>query len=103
MRIGRSLAMNSEKRLTRKTARKIQSDQKPRRLARKFARRRRVSGVSRMKRKRCARGAGAAAVSRSAVMPSGSCPPAREVDARVDQHVGNVADEAHDEGDQRVD
>ena len=42
--IGRSLAMNSAKRLDVNSAKKIQSDQKPRRLARKLASRRRVSG-----------------------------------------------------------
>src|SRR3954463_7058706 len=47
--MGRSLAMNSAKRLRTKRTRKIQNDQYPRRLARKFASRRRLSGESRMK------------------------------------------------------
>jgi hypothetical protein len=41
--------MNSAKRLRTKKTRKIQNDQYPRRLARKFASRRRLSGESRMK------------------------------------------------------
>ena len=46
---GLSLATNSAQRVTRKSARKIQSDQKARRLALKFWRRRRCSGVRRIR------------------------------------------------------
>jgi hypothetical protein len=48
--------MNSAKRVTKKAARKIHSDQNPRRLRQKLSSRRRVSGVILKPKKRSAAG-----------------------------------------------
>ena len=70
MTMGLSLAISSEQSEIPNSARNTHSDQKPRRLARKFLSRRRVSGVNAI----------------------GYLAARLEVDPGVDQRIGNVAD-----------
>src|SRR5579875_2813815 len=73
--IGRSLAMNSAGSVIANSARKIHSDQKPRRLRRKASSRRRVKGVTGKPRKRLPVAIPAlAAASRNSVMTSAQRP-----------------------------
>src|SRR5262245_56898936 len=80
--------MTSAPRLRPNSVRKIHRDQKPRRLARKFWRRRRVSGL------RCRR---------TGTRDTRLRPPAGEIDTRVDGDVGEVANEGQKQSDDRVD
>src|ERR1700722_3709962 len=94
---GLSLAISSANRLSPNKAKKIHSDQKPRRLARKLRKRRRVSGVSRTPRTRSA-GAAGAAVSRAAV-PALDIP-AFKIDPRIGHDIHEIADQIEEQAEQ---
>src|ERR1043166_5534049 len=100
---GLSLAMNSANSETKNRIRNSQNDTWPRRLALKFSQRRWLIGESE-KRERARRGRlSAAPDSTEGVRASTSDLPRLEIDARIDQHVGQVADEIHREREQRED
>src|SRR5271156_2091660 len=94
---GLSLAISSANRLTPNSTRKIHSDQKPRRLARKLRSRRRISGVSRTPSRRSA-GADGATGSRAAV-PALDIP-AFKIDPRIGDDIHEVADQVEEQAEQ---
>src|SRR5688500_9893476 len=111
--IGLSPARNSAKSDSTNRTRKIHKDQKPRRLAVKFAQRRRLIGEIVNSR----RGGGISCPGSGVIVSSGvsgpgalggvlastSHLPAFEIDARIDPGVGEVGDELHEETHQRED
>src|SRR6478752_9946094 len=108
MKIGLSLAMNSANSESKNSARKIHSDQYPRRLALKFCHRRRLIGEMEIQR----RSGGTSRRSMPTAVVSGdlipvfasiSHLPRLEIDPRIDPGVGEVGDQVHDDADERED
>src|SRR3954470_19836523 len=90
--------MNSANRLRANKTRNIHNDQKPRRLARKFRSRRRISGVILMPSTRSAR---ARARDGAGIALSTLDLSTLEIDPRISEDVHQVTDQIEDQADQR--